>query len=75
MTASAPTGRIGLARVDVLTSDAGPLRSSGGGSEAVLAGVALARELVSEPSDTLTPAGLRSPLAAAGRRRGGRSRC
>ena len=59
----------GLTRLDVLTATPDRLRRLWERQAAVIAGVALARDLVSEPSDTLTPAGfVRSlaPLAKAG---------
>ena len=58
-----------LARLDVLTDAPGSLHRLWARQEAVLAGVALARDLVTEPSDTLTPAGFvahLSPLSRAG---------
>ena len=58
-----------LTRLDVLTDAPGKLRRLWARQEAVLAGVALARALVTEPSDTLTPSGFikrLKPLAAAG---------
>ncbi len=58
-----------LAHLDVLTGTPGPFRRAWRLRDAVLAGVALARDLVAEPSDTLTPAGFvdrLAPLAAAG---------
>ncbi len=58
-----------LARLDVLVDKPGKLRRQWQRQGAVLAGVAFARDLVAEPSNTLTPAGFvqrLAPLAAAG---------
>ncbi len=58
----------------MLTGTPGPLRRLWRPQGAVLAGVALARDLVAEPSNTLTPQGFvdrLAPLAEAGVR----SRC
>ena len=58
-----------LARIDVLTDAPGPLRQAWAAAEAVLAGVTLARDLVAEPANTLTPESFArrlSPLAKAG---------
>ncbi len=52
-----------LARLDVLTAQPGKLRRLWARQEPVLAGVALARALVTEPADTLTPAGFIRRLA------------
>ena len=52
-----------LARLDVLTDQPGKLRRAWQRQGAVLAGVALARALVAEPSNTLTPDGFVARLA------------
>jgi leucyl aminopeptidase len=53
-----------LHRFDVLTDSPGPLRRAWHRAESVLVGVALARDLVAEPSNTLTPAGFEARIAA-----------
>ncbi len=58
-----------LRQLDLLTDAPGPLRRAWRRPAAVLAGVELARDLVAEPSNTLTPAGFverLAPLAEAG---------